>query len=82
MRNGRLSVRPSVCPVDLQQQRRTAALPQPGLRTAAVSGQRQCCDPRRIDADWYYMRLLFAGGRLKSSAQRQTVTEHARSTDS
>ena len=50
----------SVCPVDssrlsirICRRRQSAALPQPGRRrhNAAASGQRRCCDPRRIDAD-------------------------------
>ena len=47
--NGRVSVRPSVCPVDSSCRlsihicRRS--------HSVAASGQRQCCDPRRIDAD-------------------------------
>ena len=46
--NGQLSVRPSVCPVDSS---RLLILICRRRQSAAASGQRQCCDPRRIDAD-------------------------------
>ena len=52
LRNGRVSVRPSVCPVDSSCLTIDICCRR---QSAEASGQRQCsCGPRRIDADLFY----------------------------